>query len=458
MKKYYVIALVAIVAILVLLIGNIKGKYDGYVQEVSEAMDKAYGYAEDIEMQIRGRIPHPDNERPVISYDVETTPKQWVDSMLSLPKVKNGNYLIYAIDGREAKAKGLAKSDREVYALYWHDRYIDRGYNINLSILDSIFNSHMRMDVIHRYTLLNKENQVIDSLGDFTFKHANYQRNYQIGLKGRQFLQVEALVSFNSFAQKEVFPLLLSFLLMLVALACVLIQLTVIRRKELELKQREMATGGIIHDLRGPVTTAISIVESLQEGQGDEGMKDIESRNEVMLRHVLHEIETLGDTIREERMQTTIHRKPTDLVALAETVKREVDVVYQSKLHTIVIDNQLPQGLKPMVDADKVERILRNLMENAVKYADAGVEVRVRLAWQNNMPVVSVQDNGWGIAPQHLKKIFKQYYRIDQPSGRHRNGHGMGLTNVQHLVKAHGGKIWVQSHPGQGSTFSFTLS
>ena len=245
---------------------------------------------------------------------------------------------------------------------------------------------------------------------------------------------------------------------MLLALACVLIQLTVIRRKELELKQREMATGGIIHDLRGPVTTAISIVESLQEGQDDEGMKSIESRNEVMLRHVLHEIETLGDTIREERMQTTIHRKPTDLVALAETVKREVDVVYQSKLHTIIIDNQLPQDLKPMVDADKVERILRNLVENAVKYADAGVEVRVRLAWQNNMPVVSVQDNGWGIAPQHLKKIFKQYYRIEQPSGRHRNGHGMGLTNVQHLVKAHGGKIWVQSYPGQGSTFSFTLA
>ncbi len=111
-----------------------------------------------------------------------------------------------------------------------------------------------------------------------------------------------------------------------------------------------------------------------------------------------------------------------------------------------------------MLDADKVERILRNLVENAVKYADAGVEVQVRLAWQNDMPVVSVQDNGWGIAPQYLKKIFKQYYRIDQPSGRHRNGHGMGLTNVQHLVKAHGGKIWVQSHPGQGSTFSFTLS
>ena len=338
------------------------------------------------------------------------------------------------------------------------DRYIKHQIYIDLPVLDSIFCYWLKADIPHLFTLLDHDTIQIKSYGDVGIKKGNYTKLKRVGLHEKQTLKVQASIPVEDFVRAEVIPLLLSFLLMLLALACVLIQLTVIRRKELELKQREMATGGIIHDLRGPVTTAISIVESLQEGQTDEGMKAIESRNEVMLRHVLHEIETLGDTIREERMQTTIHRKPTDLVALAETVRREVDVVFQSKHHTIIIDNQLPQDKKLMLDADKVERILRNLVENAVKYADAGVEVRVRLAWQNNMPVVSVQDNGWGIAPQHLKKIFKQYYRIEQPSGRHRNGHGMGLTNVQHLVKAHGGKIWVQSHPGKGSTFSFTLA
>ena len=96
-------------------------------------------------------------------------------------------------------------------------------------------------------------------------------------------------------------------------------------------------------------------------------------------------------------------------------------------------------------------------MENAVKYADAGVEVKIILALQNNTPMVMVQDNGWGFEQQYLKKIFKPYYRIEQPAGRHRNGHGMGLTNALHLVSAHRGKIWVDSKPGKGSTFSFTL-
>ena len=457
MKKYYVIALVAIAAIMVLLFVGIQNKYDGYVQEVSEAIDKAYGYANEGEQQIRGRLPNPDQDRPVISYDVETTPQQWVDSMLSLPKVKNGNYVIYAIDGREAKAKGLAKSQRELYSLYWQDRYIDRGYNMNLSIFDSILSSHMNVDVPLRYTLYDRERQVIDSLGDFSFKQANYQRCYQIGLKGRQFLQMEALISFNDFIQKEVFPLLISFLLMLVALGCVLIQLTVIRRKEQALIQREAATGGIIHDLKGPVTTAISIIESQKDMENDEDMKAIENHNGVMLRHVQHEIETLGDTIRQERVHIVVNRKPADLASLAETVKQEVDMVYQAKRHSISIDNQLPQNMELMVDVDKVERILRNLVENAVKYADAGVEVQIKLALLNNVPLVSVTDNGWGIEGQYLKKIFKPYYRIEQPVGRHRNGHGMGLTNARHLVQAHGGKIWVESCPGKGSTFSFTL-
>ena len=457
MKKYYVIALVAIAAILVLLIGNIKGKYDGYVQEVSKQIDKSLDIAMEEEMGIRLRnIRLNDLEGPIIGIRLHLTTQDVVDSIMNLPQVKDGTYRVDIVDGRKERAEGI--SELEITRMNNQDRYIRHQIFIDLPVLDSIFCYWLKADIPHLFTLLDHDTIQLKSYGDVGIKKGNYSKLKRVGLHEKQTLKVQASIPLEDFVRAEVIPLFLSFLLMLLALACVLIQLTVIRRKELELKQREMATGGIIHDLRGPVTTAISIVESLQEGQTDEGMKAIESRNEVMLRHVLHEIETLGDTIREERMQTTIHRKPTDLVALAETVKREVDVVFQSKQHTIIIDNQLPQDKKLMLDADKVERILRNLVENAVKYADAGVEIQVRLAWQNDMPVVSVQDNGWGIAPQYLKKIFKQYYRIDQPASRHRNGHGMGLTNVQHLVKAHGGKIWVQSHPGQGSTFSFTLS
>lgn len=326
-----------------------------------------------------------------------------------------------------------------------------------MSVLDSIFCYWLQTDIPHRFTLLNHDTIQLKSYGDVSIKKGNYSKTKRVGLKEKQTLLLQASIPIKNFVKAEVLPLLLSFLLMLMALGCVLIQLTVIHKKELALTQREAATGGIIHDLKGPVTTAISIMENLKDTEKDGGMKDIENHNAIMLRHVQHEIETLGNTIREERMHIIVNREPTDIALLAESVKQEVDMVYQAKRHTISIDNQLPQNLKPEVDADKVERILRNIVENAVKYADNGVEVQVRLALHNGVPVVSVQDNGWGIAAKHIKKIFKPYYRIEQPVGRLRNGHGMGLTNSLHLVRAHGGKIWVQSELEKGSTFSFSL-
>ena len=456
MKKYYIIALVAMTAIVVLLIVGIQNKYNGYIQEMSKQIDKSLDIAMEEELGIRQKKIHfKDLEGPMFGIRLHLTTQDVVDSIMNLPQVKDGTYRVDIVDGRKERAEGVP--ELEITRMHNQDRYIRHNIYIDMPVLDSIFCYWLQTDIPHRFTLLDQDTIQLKSYGDASIKKGNYSEMKRVGLKEKQTLFLQASIPIKNFVKAEVLPLLLSFSLMLLALGCVLIQLTVIRRKEQALTHREAATGGIIHDLKGPVTTAISIMENLKDAEKDGDMKDIENHNAIMLRHVQHEIETLGNTIREERMHIIVNRKPTDIAFLAETVKQEVDMVYQAKRHTISIDNQLPQNLKPEVDADKVERILRNLVENAVKYADAGVEVQICLALQNNVPVVMVQDNGWGIAPQHIKKIFKPYYRIEQPVGRHRNGHGMGLTNSLHLVHAHNGKIWVQSELGKGSTFSLSL-
>ena len=456
MKKYYIIALVAMTAIVVLLIVGIQNKYNGYIQEMSKQIDKSLDIAMEEELGIRQKKIHfKDLEGPMFGIRLHLTTQDVVDSIMNLPQVKDGTYRVDIVDGRKERAEGVP--ELEITRMHNQDRYNRHNIYIDMPVLDSIFCYWLQTDIPHRFTLLDQDTIQLKSYGDASIKKGNYSEMKRVGLKEKQTLFLQASIPIKNFVKAEVLPLLLSFSLMLLALGCVLIQLTVIRRKEQALTHREAATGGIIHDLKGPVTTAISIMENLKDAEKDGDMKDIENHNAIMLRHVQHEIETLGNTIREERMHIIVNRKPTDIAFLAETVKQEVDMVYQAKRHTISIDNQLPQNLKPEVDADKVERILRNLVENAVKYADAGVEVQICLALQNNVPVVMVQDNGWGIAPQHIKKIFKPYYRIEQPVGRHRNGHGMGLTNSLHLVHAHNGKIWVQSELGKGSTFSFSL-
>jgi signal transduction histidine kinase len=218
-----------------------------------------------------------------------------------------------------------------------------------------------------------------------------------------------------------------------------------------------MEAEGAVHDLKSPVSTAISLLGMVRYRHRDEPEAMALVKNETMMKQLLHEIEALGDVMREGKTQIVVHREPTDLVALAGRVKQELDFLFQNKRHEITIINELPMGYLVNVDGNLVERILRNLMENAVKYADEGVNVYVRLRQQGEGVLVEVEDNGWGIAPQDQKKIFKPYYRVSQPSGHHRRGSGIGLANARQLVKAHGGVIKLQSQPGKGSVFSFTL-
>jgi len=117
---------------------------------------------------------------------------------------------------------------------------------------------------------------------------------------------------------------------------------------------------------------------------------------------------------------------------------------------------QIPEGL-PQVSADpnRLERILTNLLSNALKYSEPETEVFVGAERQDGMVRVWVSDSGVGIAEEDIPQLFQRFYRAK--SGRKAEGLGLGLYITRMLVEAHGGKIWVESDLGKGSTFSFTL-
>jgi signal transduction histidine kinase len=113
----------------------------------------------------------------------------------------------------------------------------------------------------------------------------------------------------------------------------------------------------------------------------------------------------------------------------------------------------------PIVDADphRIEQVLRNLLDNAVKYSPQGGLVVIRGTMHKDEIVVSVADQGMGIAPQHLNRLFEKFFRIESGLGRHVVGSGLGLPIAHTIVESHGGRIWAESQLGQGSTFYFTL-
>jgi two-component system phosphate regulon sensor histidine kinase PhoR len=108
-------------------------------------------------------------------------------------------------------------------------------------------------------------------------------------------------------------------------------------------------------------------------------------------------------------------------------------------------------------DEDKVDQILTNLLSNAVKYSPEGGKITVEARDLGETVSVSVSDEGIGIPPEHLDKVFLRFHRVDNMDTRQAGGTGIGLYLVKHLVDAHHGSIEVKSEVGEGSTFTFTL-
>lgn len=132
------------------------------------------------------------------------------------------------------------------------------------------------------------------------------------------------------------------------------------------------------------------------------------------------------------------------------------DIARRSRLHRLVVD--FPEDF-PLVEADpdRIMQVLRNLLDNAVKYSPDGGLVVVRGEVRPDHVVISVADQGVGIAPEHLNRLFEKFFRIKSGLGRHVVGSGLGLPIARTIVESHGGQIWAESQVGQGSTFYFTL-
>jgi PAS domain S-box-containing protein len=215
----------------------------------------------------------------------------------------------------------------------------------------------------------------------------------------------------------------------------------------------------VSHELRTPLTSIKGFVSTLL--QDTEGFYDRETQREFLQ---IIDTETdrlkrlIDDLLNVSRIESgralQLNPKPIDLPALAERVAI-IQRSYTTK-HQIILD--FPEDFPTIVaDEDKVDQILTNLINNAIKYSPRGGEVRVKGVAEGDTVLISVSDQGIGIPAEHLPKIFERFHRVDNRDTREAGGTGIGLFLVKHLVERHGGTIWVESEEGKGSTFYFRL-
>ncbi|MHB1134870.1 MAG: sensor histidine kinase [Chloroflexota bacterium] len=221
-------------------------------------------------------------------------------------------------------------------------------------------------------------------------------------------------------------------------------------------EQREDFLRMIGHDLRQPLTVLQGAGQWLQPRLARAGLPHEAAMAERLIlsaRRLGTMIQDLVDSTRLAAGESEVRREDVDLARLVREVVGHAlpPLVGQGRLQV-----EAPATAVPVrVDPGLVERVLANLVGNALKYSAADQPVLVRVSTAPAEAVVSVADQGVGIPPSELPRLFQRYYRAEE--ARHHEGLGLGLYIARLIVEAHGGRIWVESQEGRGSTFSFTL-
>jgi signal transduction histidine kinase len=213
------------------------------------------------------------------------------------------------------------------------------------------------------------------------------------------------------------------------------------------------------HELRTPLNAIIGFSEVLGERLfGELNEKQAEYTQDILTsgQHLLSLINEILDLSKVEAGRMELEIAPFDLplaIDNARTFVRE-----RATKHGITVDVDIDQRLGDYVgDERKIKQILLNLLSNAVKFTPEGGRIRIDARQCDGAVEISVSDTGIGIAPDDQPKIFEEFRQVGTDYAQKSEGTGLGLTLAKKFVELHGGKIWVESMPGKGSTFTFTL-
>lgn len=228
--------------------------------------------------------------------------------------------------------------------------------------------------------------------------------------------------------------------------------------KELENMRRDFVAN-VSHELRTPLTSIKGFVETLLDGAVNK-QKERERFLTIIDNHVNRLNALIEDLLTISHLEKDGTREELILeqVALNDVIENAVNVCADAASNkSITIKTQGDKAIQALINPSLFEQALVNLIDNAIKYSDENTEVTITSKSEDTNIIISVTDQGVGIAKRHFSRLFERFYRIDKARSRKMGGTGLGLSIVKHIVNIHNGTVRVESHVGKGSTFTIIL-
>lgn len=235
----------------------------------------------------------------------------------------------------------------------------------------------------------------------------------------------------------------------------VLHEITELRRLE---RVRQDFVANVSHEFRTPLTAIQGFAETLLGG----ALEDPANRRrfvEIIREHAMRLARLTEDLLKLSRIeagQLKLEFRPVSVTQLIDSCMETAQLKAVPKQLSLSV--QLPGELPPVRgDANSLQEVLQNLLDNALQYTPAGGKIEVSALSTDSRVVVTVADTGIGIPQVEQERIFERFYRVDAARSREAGGTGLGLSIARHIMEAHGGHLWVESAVGEGSRFHFSI-
>ncbi len=215
----------------------------------------------------------------------------------------------------------------------------------------------------------------------------------------------------------------------------------------------------ISHELRTPLTSIKEGTSLLLDGIGGETTEKQRKLLKIIAGESKRLIELVNSSLDLSKMEagmTVFNFKKEDVTPLIHKAVAEIEPLAMAKKIRLQVENQDRLPLVKM-DRERILQVLRDILGNAVKFSFEGGEVKISAQREDSRVKVLIKDSGPGIPTENLKTIFEKFQQGSLKNPEHKRGTGLGLAIVKQIITAHGGKVWAESEPGQGSAFIFVL-
>ena len=442
MHKTLTISIVGIVAVLAVCAYSLHSLYQHEIKDVAAICDENFQRAIDGEYEYRhsGTPINLDNPSYVIKDAKDMTPEERAS-------LKGDTITI-----DEAMVKNLGANLFEILQQQNQDDLMDTN-PLNLHNLDSLYGWYLQkaeLEIPYCLYLYNNKKEVAESIErDLPFFSAHAKTEVKpIGTQGRMYVQAEFAVPMSELVRQLLYALLLFTVALVVVFTCFSLDLRVIREQRASIYHP-------LHDLKGPLSVVFAALGNMIFFETDKEKKQELVVAQSAVRELTETLESVLSLMRNNgRNQLNIEE--VDVKALITECSEGLLQLYAAKKPTLRVNTE---GLCEPVRTDAIllKRVLRNLIENALKYSDEGVKLEITATNRRGDFEISVKDNGWGIPAKDLKKLGKQFYRVRREGRKAQEGFGIGLACVKKLCKDLGGKLQISSREGEGSIFTVKL-